>query len=489
MRFLRRSLTGLFLLAVTLGCLAFAGRMVFDAVQAQLNDDAPRRPARERVFAVNVVTMDPAEVQPVLRSFGEILSAQTLDLRARVGGKVTELHPNFRDGAPVETGQVLLRIDPADARAANDVAEADLNAAKAAVVDAERDVVLARDDLAAAQEQADLREKALDRQRKISESGFGAAAQVEAAELSAASARQAIVSRRQALASAQTRRSQADTGLARAQITLSETKRRLADTVLVAEFDGMLADVDLVPGGVVAANEQVGRLIGQGQIEVAFRVSVAQYSRLLSGNGQLLNATIDVQLDTFGTQLQTKGRITRESPAVGEGQTGRLLFAELDAAPGFLPGDFVTVLTQEPVLRGAVVLPATALGADNSVLVLGDDNRLESAPVTLLRRQGDDVIVRARDLTGRQVVAARSPVLGAGIRVRPIAPAPTDGAPLAEAAPDLMDLSPERRAALIAFVEGNKRMPPPVKARLLAQLAEPQVPAAMVERIESRMGG
>ncbi|KAJ56128.1 hemolysin D [Actibacterium mucosum KCTC 23349] len=488
MQFLRRSLTGIFILAVTLGCLTFAGRMVFDAVQAQLGDDGPRRPARERVFAVNVITVEPGQVQPVLRSFGEIRSAQTLDLRPRVGGKVTELHPNFRDGARVEAGQVLLRIDPADAKAARDIAQADLTASQTAVRDAARDVILAQDDLTAAQEQAALRDKALARQQKISESGFGAAAQVETAELAAASAHQAVVSRRQAVAAAETRQSQAATALALSEIAMAEAERRLADTTLIAEFDGTLTDVSLVQGGVVTPNEALGRLIGEGRIEVAFRVSVAQYSRLLDANGKLLTAPVQIQLDMFGTALTAEGRITRDSPAVGEGQTGRLIFAEMPAAPGFLPGDFVTVLTQEPLLRGAAIIPATALGANNTVLVVGEGNRLSEAEAQVMRRQGDDVIIRARELAGQQVVASRSPVLGAGIRVRPVTPAP-EGEALAAAEPEMLELSDERRAALIAFVEGNQRMPDQVKTRLLAQLAEPMVPASMVSRLESRMGG
>jgi hypothetical protein len=50
-------------------------------------------------------------------------------------------------------------------------------------------------------------------------------------------------------------------------------------------------------------------------------------------------------------------------------------------------------------------------------------------------------------------------------------------------------LTPERRAALIAFVEGNDRMPAEAKTRILAQLAEDQVPTRVIERLESRMGG
>ena len=47
----------------------------------------------------------------------------------------------------------------------------------------------------------------------------------------------------------------------------------------------------------------------------------------------------------------------------------------------------------------------------------------------------------------------------------------------------------ERRAKLVAFIEGNDRMPAEAKQRILGQLAKPKVPARMVERIESRMGG
>lgn len=57
------------------------------------------------------------------------------------------------------------------------------------------------------------------------------------------------------------------------------------------------------------------------------------------------------------------------------------------------------------------------------------------------------------------------------------------------AVPEMLELSAERRARLVAFVEANDRMPQEAKARVLAQLAEPQVPAQMVARIESRMGG
>ncbi len=127
-------------------------------------------------------------------------------------------------------------------------------------------------------------------------------------------------------------------------------------------------------------------------------------------------------LEVLGAELTSTGQITRESAAVAEGQTGRLLFAQMDAAPGFRPGDFVTVRVQEPELTGVALLPSSAVDAAGTVLVLGYDDRLEVAQIDVLRRQGDDVIVRAAALQGREVVAERTPLLGAGIKINPLRP-------------------------------------------------------------------
>ena len=96
------------------------------------------------------------------------------------------------------------------------------------------------------------------------------------------------------------------------------------------------------------------------------------------------------------------------------------------------------------------------------------------------------MIIRAPPLYGREVVTARSPVLGAGIRIDPLRPDAVQAAP---ADPETIALDPDRRARLIAFVEGNSFIPEDVRARMLMQLNEDEVPTRMVTRLESRMGG
>jgi len=89
----------------------------------------------------------------------------------------------------------------------------------------------------------------------------------------------------------------------------------------------------------------------------------------------------------------------------------------------------VTVVSKEPALPRVAQLPSAAVGPDQTVLLIGEEDRLELANVEVLRRQGDDVIVRAPGLRGREVVSERSQVLGVGIKVKPVrpdAPAPQE---------------------------------------------------------------
>ncbi|NKB29169.1 MAG: HlyD family efflux transporter periplasmic adaptor subunit [Rhodobacteraceae bacterium] len=485
MRFLRRSLVGIVLLAVTIALIALAGDMVRGALKTRLADDPRPREARERVFAANVITVEPGVITPVLDTFGEIRGRRSLELRATSGGAVIELGAGVEEGGAVAAGDLLVRIDPVVAQAALDVARADLSEAEAEARDAARALELAEADVAAAQAQAELRKQALLRQEDLRARGVGTEAAVETSALAAASADQAVLSRRQALAAAQTRIDQAALRLDRVSIALAEARRGLAETEIFAEFDGVLSDVTVVQGGLVANNERLASLIDPAALEVAFRVSTAQYTRLLD-EGRLRRAEVAVSLDVAGVDLIATGQISRENAAVGDGQTGRLLFAELAQTGGFRPGDFVTVRVEEPPLRGVAQLPASAVDAAGTVLALGAEDRLEAVEATVLRRQGDDVLVRARALAGREVVAERSPLLGAGIKIRPIREGASTEAP---EAPAMVELSDERRAKLIAFVEANKRMPAEAKQRVLAQLSEPSVPARVVERIESRMGG
>jgi multidrug resistance efflux pump len=296
MRFLARSLTGLFLLAVTAGLLTLAGSLIAGAIADRMAGKEPSRPAQERVFSANVLTITPERIVPELVAFGEIRSRRTLELRSARAGRIIELTEGFADGATVTAGQLLLRLDPADALSARDLALA----AEADTRDAARSLTIARDDLAAAEAQLDLRRQALIRQEGLQSRGVGSAAAVETAALAVSAAEQAMLSRRSAVAQAEARVDQVASSLNRANIALAEAERALADTEIRASFDGRLNGVTLVEGRLVSANERLAEIIDPDALEVAFRLSTAQFARLADGKGGVLAADVRVTLGPRG---------------------------------------------------------------------------------------------------------------------------------------------------------------------------------------------
>lgn len=495
MRFLARSMMGLFLASVSIGLLVMAGKTVSDAVASRLAGGQGGMPARERIYSANVQTITADRITPQMVAFGEIRSRRTLELRAPQGGRIIEIAPGIEDGAAVTAGQVILRLDPADATASRDLAKASVNEAIADQKDAVRALELAKDDLVAAEAQLALRRQALTRQEDLQARGIGSPAAVETAALAVSSAEQAVLTRRSSLAQAEASVDQTASATDRANITLAEAERALAETVVTASFSGRLAEVNLVQGGLVSANEQLAQIIDPDDLEVSFRLSTAQFVRLLDAKGDLKPSNVSVTMDLMGVELNASGKLDRAGAAVEEGSTGRIAYATLTDAHGLRPGDFVTVTTEEPALDNVALVPATAIDSEGDILLVGAEERLEELRVAVLRQQGDQVLIDASLVNGREIVSERSPLLGAGIRVKPIRPSDaaksddTAAPKAAESKPETMELTDDHREKLIAFVQGNTRMPEEAKTRLLDQLRQEKVPTQVVERLQQRMGG
>ena len=403
MRFLARSLTGLFLLVVTLAILGGAAILVGNAMRAGLAAGGPPRPAEERIVAANVVTLTPSTLTPTITAYGKVAATRRLDIRSALSGTVVWVAEAFRNGGTVAEGALLLRLDPVPAREALALARATLTEAQAAAVEALGAVELSTEDLAAAEAQVQLLRQALQRQEDIAARGAGSSQAVETAALSVSSAEQGVLSRKQALASARARVDQTAVAVTRAEVALAEAGRALDDTELRAGIGGRVDGVGLVEGAMIAANETLGQIIDPASLDVALRLSTAQYARLLDATGALVASEISVMLPGLAKAAPLRGRLDRVDPEVDAGQTGRLVIARLDPGAGdsalLQPGDFVEVAIPAAALTDAALVPATAVGRQDTVLVLGPDDRLEEVPVQVLGRQGDAVILEpvARD--------------------------------------------------------------------------------------------
>ncbi|MEJ8472654.1 efflux RND transporter periplasmic adaptor subunit [Roseibium algae] len=490
MRFLTRGLVGLLLLAIMASTISYGVYRVYVAMN---KEEASRRsPVSERTYAVNAAGLVAETVTPVTTAYGQIESWRSLEIRASSEGLLVGVASKFRDGASVLGGELLVRIDPADAQSGLLDAQAGLADAEAQKAEADEAIVVAEQELDAARKQQVLRRQALDRQLQLREKGYSTMVQVEQEQLSLAALEQAMSNRLQSAITARKKIERMELVVERAQISVEDAKRTLEETTITAPFAGTLDQVNGTLGRRVTPSETLAVLIDPTALEVRFSVSTGQFSRFLDENGSLIQVPIVAELDLGERTISIPGTLDRAAAVVAAGEAGRSLYASLDVSPdtALRPGDFVTVKLEEPALDNVVVIPASAASEDGRILVVGDDDRLEDARVRVLRRMGDELVV-ADVPFGRVYVRERLPHLGAGLKVTPrlvdedaTAPALGSEKPLPEVAEDLVVLEPARRDALIARLN-KSRIPEDRKAQLLDLLKQPEVSAKLVDRLES----
>lgn len=491
MRFLVRGIAGILMLVTTAGMIAYGVLVLMEAREE--GGGRHRRGGEERSFIVNVATLRETTAHPKFIAYGEIRGWRSLELRASAGGQLVEMSPMFRDGAVVNVGDLLFLIDPAEARARLADAEAGLLDAEAEKAEADEAIAVAELESTAAVRQRDLRRQALKRQKQLQKKGYATEASVEEAELAFATADQAVLSRSQAMIVARKRVERAALSITRATIVLEDARRVLDDTRMDAPFDGLLAEVDAVLGRLVSPNEKLGLLVDPSALEAVFRVSNAQFARLIDETGALRETPVTVTLDLGDLPVAVKGVVERAAAVVEQGQSGRLIYARLDLgrSTSLRPGDFVTVTIDELPLPGVAVIPASAATEDGRILILDVNSRLQERKIDILRRQGDSLVVAGVPF-GAQYVTERLPQLGPGVKVGTV-----DGAASIAVKPEggkggedeRIAISEERRKALIAFLKQDDKMSEHRKARLLDLLSQPTVPKGVVERLEARMAG
>ncbi len=417
MRFIARTLWGGLIIAACAGVL-WMGWSGLSGARESAGEGRPTRAAPERIYTVRDVTLEPVTATPVMTVFGEIEAWRVLELRAAAAGRIVDIAPDLREGVRTRAGETLIRIDPADLRAREADTLTVLADARSQQTQADQSLALARADLEAAIGQLKLRSSALQRQQELVSRGVAAVNSLETAQLSASTAEQAVVSRRSAYVAAKQRVAQAASGIQRAQLSVQTARRDSADTAVVAPFAGVLTEVNASLGSLVSPNERLARLIDMNSLEAAFRVSDAQYARLLNPQGGLAPLTAVVSLKLGERSVDARATLDRPAAVVGS-EGGRTVYARIEANGDtpMRPGDFVTVTVTEAALEQVAVIPARAATEDGRIFIIGDEGRLTEHRATILRRQSDTLIVSNVPF-GARIVTERRPQLGEGIRVQ-----------------------------------------------------------------------
>ena len=354
---------------------------------------APVAAARP-VIALPVQAIDASQA---VQFPGEVHSRYEMPLSFRVAGQL--LARSARLGDQVKKGQVLARLDDADAARTRASAQAALDAAEHR--------------LTFATQQRD-RDEAQSAQNLISQ------LQLEQTHDAYASA---LAAREQA----------------RQQLALADAQWRYQ--TLVADHDGAITSEQAEVGQVLAAGQPVFGFAWSGERDVIFSVpedqlaavSVGQRAsvsllalpgRSYAGHVRDISPAADPQARTYRVKLALDG----PGQQLPLGMTAQVALSA--PAP---PGAATTAGTATPVAP-EVRIPATALFHDKERpavwVVRPSDSTLELRPVTVQRYGERDVLVSAGLAAGERVVMQGVHDVTAGEKVEPVAPPHPEDAPL-----------------------------------------------------------
>tara|TARA_B100002052_G_scaffold51752_1_gene44925 strand:- start:716 stop:2197 length:1482 start_codon:yes stop_codon:yes gene_type:complete len=491
MNFLLRSFLGLIILSITLGFLIFGSLVLIEALKKRSEKSDNRRFQKERVFAVNVETLNKQIASPKILSYGEIYSKRMLEIRPLVSGRLDYVSEKFVEGGYVKSGDILFRLNQKDYLNELEIAEIDLEDTKAQLSEAISKLDYANLEFEVSESQLNLRKNALDRQTQLAESGLITSSQLENTQLAYSSSKQQFLNKQNLVKSSKNAIDKLKIQLKRRSISIDKAKRNLDETEIKAPFDGIIASVNILPGSVINKNEKLGTLLDPNSLEVMFNLSANEFARVIDKDGKLLNLDITAYLKLSNNKIPFSGKIERINPEIMNIGSGRKLFASINLGENktLRPGDFVVLEIKEPSLKNITVLPSSAVTIDGKIFILEEDNRLKEIEVTILRRQGNEVIVSGAP-TDKEYVMQRSPQLGNGLKIKPLRKKDREISNSVNLSKnnELVTISPEKQKKLINILDKLDRMPKSVKDRLYEEINSGKIKAKTLKRLEKNMG-
>ena len=323
-----------------------------------------------------------AQTSPDVLTFtGRLDAVHRIDLRPRVTGHVTAIH--FREGDLVRAGDVLLEIDSRPYVARRNQAAANVARANAAHLQARQEGNRARD--------------------------LRTADAISTEELERRTA---------AVAATQAARMAAEAELATAELELEFTAVR-------APVAGRIGRALVTPGNLANAEATVlATLVSVDPMRVRFSIDEPTLQRLLTRPPhQPAAARVTVQgfAAPFAAQVDYLGNTV--DVATG---TVEVRASLADAGVTLIDGMFARVELLLPAATGRVIVPETALGAEQGsryVLVANAENKLVQRRVTLGPRAGQDRAVSGDLAAGDFIVSGGLQFLRPGMTIRPLKPA------------------------------------------------------------------
>jgi len=284
-----------------------------------------------------------------------------------------------------------------------------------------------RNQIAALEEETELVRRDYERTLALSKRGTSSTANIERAEIELNRMRRSLLQKQQIVERLDASIDRLLAISEQRKVALDRAYRDLEDTNLTSPSTGFLTDVRAGKGLEVDPNDRLATLHPINKMEIRFELSEADLGVILGYGSRRelpIGEIIQVLWRVGGQEFKFTAILDRVEGSFDAASASVGLYANIDPAsierlPAPLrPGAFVEVLMPGPDLKNVFELPQAALGMDETIFVINDDNRVEERNVSYLFGQAGRVFVIGDLKNGDRVITSRFPELGPGALVR-----------------------------------------------------------------------
>jgi len=345
---------------------------------------------------VQTVSLESRELVRTLVLVGRVRPLSSAELGSTTAGTVREVL--VREGDRVSRGDVLVILEDREARAA-------LAQARAAFAEVSATVESNVDQL---EREAELAQRDFERIQAVFAVGGRSAQQVEQAEQRAGDAHSRLEAAKAAAAGSE------NAAVAQARANLDAARARMALTRVEAPADGVVLRRSVEPGDAVQPGRALLAVAADGPSELVVFPSEDNLQELAGGDSAIASA--DAYPDSLFAAV-----VSFIAPTVDADQgTVEVRLTVPEAPPYLLPEMTVSVNIETGRVRGAQVLPASAvrgLGTNDPWVAVVRSGVLERQDVVVGLR-GDSLVEIRSGLESSQAVVPPdgSPEVGARVR-------------------------------------------------------------------------
>lgn len=371
---------------------------------------------------VEVITARTRDERAVVTAYGTVQAHRQLIVQPEVDGRVVQLNPKLVIGGILETGAVLLRIDPRDYQFA-------LDEERASLAEAEFDLKVELGNQAVAKREWNLLKPS-------------------SGEVSALS--QQLALRRPHL-------KEKYVALQAARSRFQKARLDLHRTIVRTPFHALVLQESVEKGQLVNAQRSVATLVDVDEFRVQVSVPIHQIEWITfpgSGRSQGARARVireignDEPVVRRGTVVELLGDVTEN------GRMAQVLVAVQDplelAKPDngrrpLLLGEYVRVEIEGPVLRDVIVLPRPTIREGSRVWVKNAEHHLDVRQVDVVLSRKETVLISRGLRDGEQVITSQLTAAIPGLLLRTVddATPPTGASPKSDTPDDPATPVPE----------------------------------------------